>query len=157
MWSVECTEHLFDKPAFFRRVAGWFVARRPRGDLRWQAATDSSTADAERQILRRLRGFFLAVNWEAAKTIAAGPSLTPDLRVDRYFDWTSRVSPNVEICDGRPASAGVPLLLAQFGGQGPIKCFERFRTILRASGQHDDLTLLGGDEARRSDGPTPPA
>ena len=23
VWNVECSEHLFDKPAFFRRVAGW--------------------------------------------------------------------------------------------------------------------------------------
>lgn len=25
VWSVECTEHLFDKPALFRRAAGWLT------------------------------------------------------------------------------------------------------------------------------------
>ena len=26
VWSVECTEHLFDKPAFFARAARWLAS-----------------------------------------------------------------------------------------------------------------------------------
>ena len=33
VWSIECTEHLFDKPQFFRRVAGWLKSGRSGGNL----------------------------------------------------------------------------------------------------------------------------
>jgi tocopherol O-methyltransferase len=71
VWSVECTEHLFDKPAFFRRVAGWL---RPGGRVAicaWQAGDGHLTADAERQCTTSARGSS-ARRWEAARTIAAG-------------------------------------------------------------------------------------
>src|SRR5262249_20449347 len=44
VWNVECSEHLFDKPAFFRQVAGWL---KPGGRLALCAWLAGDGADAE--------------------------------------------------------------------------------------------------------------
>ena len=45
VWSIECTEHLFDKPMFFRRLSRWLhgtaVLRSARGNVPTGAGTGS--------------------------------------------------------------------------------------------------------------------
>ncbi len=129
VWSVECTEHLFDKPAFFRRVAGWL---RPGGRVAicaWQAGDGQLTADAERQVFDVCEGFFCPSLGSSEDY--RGWFTDAGMHVDRYFDWTSRVAKTWEICERRARFTGVHLL-ARWIDKDQLMFLERFRTILRA-------------------------
>jgi tocopherol O-methyltransferase len=129
VWSVECTEHLFDKPAFFRRVAGWL---RPGGRVAicaWQAGDGHLTADAERQVYDVCEGFFCPSLGSSEDY--RGWFTDAGLHIDRYFDWTSRVAQTWEICERRARFTGVHLL-ARWIDKDQLMFLERFRTILRA-------------------------
>jgi tocopherol O-methyltransferase len=129
IWSVECTEHLFDKPAFFRRVASWL---RPGGRVAicaWQAGDGALSPDATRQVYDVCEGFFcpsLGSSEDYRRWFGdAG------LEVDRYFDWTSRVSQTWEICLRRARFTRVHWL-ARWIDKDQLMFLERFQTILRA-------------------------
>ena len=57
VWSVECTEHLFDKPRFFERAAGWL---KPGGTMAICAWLVGDTSDAGRanKVYDVCEGFF---------------------------------------------------------------------------------------------------
>ena len=57
VWSVECTEHLFDKPEFFRRAIEWL---RPGGRIAicvWFEGEDTSSPELRLQCEEVLVGF----------------------------------------------------------------------------------------------------
>lgn len=108
VWSVECTEHLFDKPRFFQRAAEWV---RPGGRVAicaWLAGENLET-DRQRQLVWDVcEGFFCPSlgtqrNYEQWLTDAG-------LVVERSDLWTRRVMRTWEICMRRVRRTGVGVL-----------------------------------------------
>jgi tocopherol O-methyltransferase len=99
MWSIECTEHLFDKPAFFKRAAQWL---RPGGRMAicvWFEGDDTSRP-GHRELVEEVCTRFVCpslgtrddyVNW----ITEAG------LTVTHNVDWTDRSAKTWEICKQR--------------------------------------------------------
>ncbi|MEZ6031562.1 MAG: class I SAM-dependent methyltransferase [Planctomycetaceae bacterium] len=128
-WSIECTEHLFDKAAFFQKMATWL---RPGGKVAicaWLAG-DDPLSSAQRQLVYDVcEGFFCPslgseqdyVHW----LTAAG------LKVTRVNDWTSRVSRTWEICRDRVNRFGIRRV-ASWIDPDQIIFIDRFQTLLDA-------------------------
>ena len=66
VWSVECTEHLFDKAAFFGKTAAMAAARRAAGDLRLAGRRSPLDESATRQVYDVCEGF-CARRWDARR------------------------------------------------------------------------------------------
>jgi tocopherol O-methyltransferase len=129
VWSVECTEHLFDKPAFFGKAAKWL---RPGGRLAicaWLAGDHPLDEGATKQVYDVCEGFLcpsLGTRDDYARWIAdAG------LELERDFDWTARVTRTWELCEERVRRSGVRWL-ARLLDRNTVVFLDRFRTILRA-------------------------
>ena len=108
LWSIECTEHFFDKPAFFRQAANWL---KPGGRVAlcaWLAGDRPHTADDETQI-RAVCEAFLCPSLGTADDYAGWLS-DAGLTVTVNHDWTAHVIRTWEICAGsaRPAWAAWP-------------------------------------------------
>ncbi len=128
VWSIECTEHLFDKAAFFRRVGTWL-----RPAAAWRSAPGWPVTRKIRPprcgVHRVCEGFFC-------------PSLgTADdyrqwfeqagLTSFRFHDWTKAVTRTWEICQERVRKTGVRWL-ARAVDQNQVLFLDRFEAILRA-------------------------
>lgn len=129
VWSVECTEHLFDKAAFFKKTAQWL---RPGGRLAicaWLAGDAPLDEGATKQVYDVCEGFLcpsLGSRDDYARWFAdAG------LVLERDFDWTSRVTRTWELCEDRVRRSGVRWL-ARMLDQNTVVFLDRFKTILRA-------------------------
>ncbi|WP_182867313.1 methyltransferase domain-containing protein [Rhodopirellula sp. JC639] len=105
VWSVECTEHLFDKPQFIDRAARWL---RPGGRMAicvWFEGEDTSRSGHRRQCEEVCERFVCPslatradyVNW----MIHSG------LQIRHNVDWTDRVARTWEICKRRVRRSGV--------------------------------------------------
>ncbi|MEQ8848613.1 class I SAM-dependent methyltransferase [Botrimarina sp.] len=128
VWSVECTEHLFDKPAFFRRAAEWV---RPGGGVAicaWLAGENLDAAQ-RRRVEDVCEGFFcpsLGTSSDYQGWLAdAGLELTV------ADDWTRRVDRTWEICRDRVKRFGIHRV-AGLVDRGQIVFLDRFQTILDA-------------------------
>ncbi len=129
VWSIECTEHLFDKPRFFERVADWL---RPGGRVAicaWLAGPDMGEGQHRAAVEKVCEGFFC-------------PSLgsmddyrdwmeRAGLVVETSEDWTSQVLRTWEICDRRVRRSGVRWV-ARLIDRDTVMFFDRFQTILDA-------------------------
>jgi tocopherol O-methyltransferase len=129
VWSLECTEHLFDKPAFFRRVAGWLRPGGCAAVCAWQAADGILSEDARKQVYDVCEGFFCpslgsAEDYREWFTDAG-------LVVERSFDWTDRVAQTWEICARRVKRSRVHWI-ARLIDRNQVMFLDRFETILRA-------------------------
>ena len=107
VWSVECTEHLFDKSQFFRRAATWL---RPGGTMAICAWLAGDTADASRsqQVHDVCEGFF-------CPSLGTADDYTcwmeeDGLRVEHCLDWTT--ASESHLGDLQRASASLPSPLA---------------------------------------------
>jgi tocopherol O-methyltransferase len=128
VWSVECTEHLFDKPRFFARAADWL---KPGGTIAicaWLAGDQLSDAQSQ-QVYDVCEGFLCPslgsrqdyVDW---MQVAGLTILTTE-------DWTARVTRTWEICRDRVQRSGVRSL-ARIIDRDTVLFLDRFDAILAA-------------------------
>lgn len=129
VWSIECTEHLFDKGAFFHRAAGWL---RPGGRIAicaWLAADDADRPGLREQVEAVCDSFLCPSlgsfsNYTAWMT-AAG------LQIDHTEDWTARVARTWELCDERVRRFHLPWL-ARSIDMRQATFLDNFKTLLDA-------------------------
>lgn len=129
VWSIECTEHLYDKPRFFERAAKWL---RPGGRMAicaWLAADEPADDAAAKQVYDVCEGFLCpSLGSMADYTLwmrAAG------LTVEHQLDWTDRVTQTWEICIRRVRQSRVRWLAKPIG-RNMLLFLDRFETILNA-------------------------
>ncbi len=129
MWSVECTEHLFDKREFFRRAYHWL---RPGGRMAvcvWFEGEDTSRDDHRQQCEEVCRRFVcpsLATREEYASWMTEH-----GMRIVHDVDWTNRVARTWEICKRRVARTGVRHL-ASLVDREQVAFIDGFDTLLHA-------------------------
>jgi tocopherol O-methyltransferase len=128
VWSIECTEHLFDKRQFFARAARWL---RPGGTMAicaWLAGEELQEAQS-RQVYDVCEGFFCPSLGSADDYTAwmTGAGLT----VSHVQDWTDHVARTWEICRDRVARTRVRGL-ARWVDRNSTMFLDRFETILAA-------------------------
>ncbi len=129
LWSIECTEHLFDKAAFFERAARWL---KPGGRVvicAWLAGNVENNEAARRQVYDVCEGFFCPSlgTFEDYSSWMADAGLT----VSATHDWTQRVDRTWEICIRRVERTGVRRL-ARILDQDTVMFLDRFQTLLDA-------------------------
>jgi cyclopropane fatty-acyl-phospholipid synthase-like methyltransferase len=128
VWSVECTEHLFDKPRFFERAARWL---RPGGTMAicaWLAGEELSAPQTQ-QVYNVCEGFFCPSLGTASDY--KGWMTDAGLHVREVQDWTFRVAQTWEICRDRVARTHVRRL-ARWVDRDSAMFLDRFDTILAA-------------------------
>lgn len=129
VWSVECTEHLFDKPRFFQRASTWL---KPGGRIAicaWLEGAGACDDERRQQVYDVCEGFFCPslgsrndyVQWMSE----AG------LEMDVVEDWTAKVDRTWEICRRRVERTGVRWI-AKLIDRDSAMFLDRFDTILRA-------------------------
>jgi tocopherol O-methyltransferase len=129
VWSIECTEHLFDKPAFFKKAASWL---RPSGRFAicaWLTGELPMTPSQTEQARNVCKGMFC-------------PSLGSQSDYVRWFEdsgltivqtglWTRQVERTWEICLRRVERSGVRYL-ARVLGSNHVLFLDHFQSILDA-------------------------
>ncbi len=129
LWSIECTEHLFDKPGFFQKSAHWL---RPGGRVAicaWLAGDDLSSATARQQVADVCEGFFCPSLGTCSDYI--GWLRSSGLEVTASHDWTDSVMRTWEICHNRVRRTGMRHL-ARWLDADTATFLDRFETILAA-------------------------
>jgi tocopherol O-methyltransferase len=129
LWSIECTEHFFDKPGFFRRAAGWL---RPGGRVAicaWLAGDEPHSEEARQLVYDVCEGFLCpslgtAADYRQWLTDAG-------LEMRSYANLTPQVTRTWEICLDRVRRSRVGWLAGCFGAR-MTRFLERFETILNA-------------------------
>jgi tocopherol O-methyltransferase len=129
VWSVECTEHLFNKEQFFRRAAEWL---RPGGTMAicaWLAADDADRPGPRGEVEAVCEAFLCP----SLGTFAdyRGWMEGAGLEVVRSEDWTTRVARTWELCDARVKRLGLPWV-ARFIDRRQADFLEHFGTLLGA-------------------------
>lgn len=129
IWSVECTEHLFDKATFFRHAAGWL---RPHGRMAicaWVAGNEP-LSEAQRLIAEQVcEGMFCP----SLGTAGEYDSWMSDAGLEDVVtrDWTSRVAQTWTICLERVRKSGTGRLAPVFGRDATL-FLSRFETMIEA-------------------------
>jgi tocopherol O-methyltransferase len=129
VWSIECTEHLFDKAEFFRRAAKWL---QPGGRLAicaWLAKDAHLTVHDENLLRDVCRGMLCPSLGSRADY--AGWFEAAGLRLTRCEDWTSRVKRTWEICRERVGRFRLRSL-ARWFDRDSVDFLDRFQTMLDA-------------------------
>ncbi len=129
LWSVECTEHLFDKPAFFQRAAKWL---RPGGRMAicvWFEGEDT-TKPGHREMVEEVCHRFVCPSL-ATRDDYASWMTDAGLEVTHSEDWTERSAKTWEICKQRVSRSGVRYL-AKILDQDQVAFLDGFDTLLNA-------------------------
>lgn len=128
VWSIECTEHFFDKPQFFQRASRWL---RPGGRVAicaWLAGNTDS-ADLAKQVYDVCEGF-LCPSLGAREDYVQWMQ-DAGLRLIRYHDWTRSVTRTWEVCRDRVRRMRVHYLAKRIDSN-LVRFLDRFETILEA-------------------------
>ena len=129
LWSIECTEHLFDKPRFFQRAAQWL---RPGGRFvlcAWLAGEPPLT-DPQRILVETVCDRFLCPSFGTMSDYANWLT-SAGLVVEETSDWTPKVDRTWELCVDRVRSSGVRGLTRVFHNQTD-QFVAHFQTLLDA-------------------------
>jgi tocopherol O-methyltransferase len=129
VWSVECTEHLFDKARFFQRAGSWL---RPGGRVAicaWLAAEEPREPAATRLLQQVCEGFLCPSLGTAREYLSWMED--SGLRALVVSDLTTKVANTWKICERRVRRCGIPLL-ARCAGQDMSRFVQRFETMTRA-------------------------
>ncbi len=129
VWSIECTEHLFDKEAFFRRAAGWL---KPGGRIAicaWLAAEDAERPGKREQV-ENVCDAFLCPSLGTFGDYR-GWMTNAGLEIVLTADWTRRVERTWELCDARVRRLGLHGL-ARIIDRRQATFLEHFTTLLNA-------------------------
>lgn len=129
VWSIECTEHLFDKPAFFRKAAGWLKPGGRFALCAWLASEPPMSLALQQQALRVCEGMFcpsLGSQSDYSQWFA-----NAGLRVVSKDIWTEQVKQTWEICRRRVARSRIHYL-AKLLGKNHVLFLDRFEAILNA-------------------------
>lgn len=129
VWSIECTEHLFDKQGFFDRAAQWL---RPGGRIAicaWLAGERADSQSARQQLLDVCEGFF-------CPSLGAAEDYQQWMRgagfnISGWRDLTSQVVRTWEICERRVRRTGVRQL-ARLIDRDTVMFLDRFNVIRHA-------------------------
>jgi tocopherol O-methyltransferase len=129
VWSIECTEHLFDKARFFRRVADWLRPHGRTAICAWLAGDEPRSATAARQLHAVCEGFLCPSLGTARDYLAwigdAG------LEVRHFEDFSEKVAHTWQICSQRVHRYGVRGL-ARCAGPNMARFIDCFESILDA-------------------------
>jgi tocopherol O-methyltransferase len=123
VWTVECTEHLFDKPAFFQRAAGWL---RPGGRIALCAWLAGDGPGIEPEVKAVGEGF-LCPSFGTAGDYRAWLE-SAGLAVATFADLTPHVIRTWDICRRRVQLSGVGLL-ARIAGRRMREFVDRFGAL----------------------------
>lgn len=129
VWSIECTEHLFDKPKFFQSAGTWL---KPGGRLAicaWLAGSTSGNQALDKQVYDVCDGFLCPSL--GTKEDYQGWIEAAGMKMLQYHDWTSRVDRTWEICLERARRTGMPYLARMIDKSASL-FVDRFETILKA-------------------------
>ncbi|MEI8213027.1 MAG: class I SAM-dependent methyltransferase [Planctomycetota bacterium] len=129
VWSIECTEHLFDKPAFFRKAATWLKPGGRFAICAWLTGEPPMNNVQTEQARKVCEGMFC-------------PSLGAQSDYVQWFEeagltmvdtglWTRQVERTWEICLERVQRTGVRHL-AKILGSNHVLFLDHFQAILDA-------------------------
>lgn len=130
VWSIECTEHLADKPRFFERAATWL---RPGGRMAicaWLAAEDAAATETKRRQVEQVCEAFLCPSLGSFSDYS-GWMQRAGLVVDEKLDWTDRVARTWELCESRVRAWGIDRL-APWIDPAQALFINHFSTLLNA-------------------------
>ena len=129
VWSIECTEHLVDKRAFFAKVSQWV---RPGGRVAicaWLAAEDADRLEKRRQVEQVCEAFLCPSL--GSFTDYRGWMEEAGLEVDLSSDWTPRVLHTWEVCEQRVRAWRLDTL-ARLINPAQALFIDHFATLLHA-------------------------
>ena len=123
VWNVECSEHLFDKPGFFRRVADWL---RPGGRIALCAWLAGDGPDARREAMLVCEAF-LCPSLGTAEDYR-GWLTSAGLTLQLFADLTADVGRTWDVCIRRVRASGVGLL-SRLAGRKVRTFIDHFVTL----------------------------
>ncbi|MBC8355612.1 MAG: class I SAM-dependent methyltransferase [Planctomycetes bacterium] len=129
LWSIECTEHFFDKKAFLQRAANWL---RPGGGVAlciWLAG-DEPHSDEDILQVKAVCDAFLCPSLGTTEDYATWLR-DAGLEVGNICDLTPRITRTWEICRQRVERTGATKLARLFG-RDAVKFIDNFDLILNA-------------------------
>lgn len=129
VWSIECTEHLFDKPAFFRKAASWLKPGGRFAICAWLTGENPLTELQTEQARNVCKGMFCPSLGAQSDYVCwfeqAGMTM-----VDTGL-WTRQVEKTWEICLDRVQRSGVRHLAKRLGSNH-VLFLDHFQAILDA-------------------------
>jgi len=129
VWSIECTEHLFDKPAFFQNAAHWLKPGGRFALCAWLAGPDPLTDLQADQARAVCKGMFCPSLGSQQDYV--GWFQDAGFQVVLQEIWTDRVKQTWEICLRRVEQTGARRL-AKILGKNHILFLDHFESILNA-------------------------